>query len=687
MLVRFVGFGCGSRAPALRLHPFVRDIHVQRHWPSAVRSRYPAFLPPLLSPPIKLSLWRHATSASSTNEASPNTPPGPAPVKEEALKTGSEPKPSFFLESKRIFKLAVPEALPLAGAVTFLVISSGVSMSIPFSMGKIIDFVMHQLGLKAVDDEFIHLMSSVPAEYLFGGLVGFFAIGAGANFGRIILMRMAGERIIERLRNQIFDNIVRQDIQFFDKNRTGEIISRLAADTVIVGKSVTQNISDGLRNGIMAIVATGMMFSTSSSLSLTMMAIIPPVAVAAIYYGRVLRDISVKVQTATSQTTQVAQEKLDLVRTVRAFAQEARESKAYAAETHKVYQLSMMESYAGATFFSGAGFAGNFVAMAILYYGGSLVAAGQITPGDLTSFFLYSTYVGFSMMGLSGFYAELMKGIGASSRLFSLMESKGEVEGQSSQNGIKLENVTGRIEFRDVEFAYPTRPEAKIFKGLSFTIEPGTNVAIVGKSGSGKSTVAQLLLRFYDPSKGAIFIDGYDIRSLNGSHMRDNVMGLISQEPALFATTIRENIIYGRPNATQEEIEAAAERANALGFIRKFPAGFDTYAGEKGVAMSGGQKQRIAIARALLKNPKILIMDEATSALDASSEHLVQDSMEEIVLGRTVITIAHRLSTIQQADFIIVVEDGRVVETGPYDELVEREDGKFRLLVDSQLNN
>ncbi|KAJ3398820.1 ATP-binding cassette sub- B member 10, mitochondrial [Chytriomyces hyalinus] len=596
-------------------------------------------------------------------------------------------KPSFWLESKRIFNLAAPEVAPLSGAAALLLVSSGVSMAVPFSMGKVIDFMMIQMGLKVADSELMHLMTSIPPETLFAGLVAFFLAGAGANFGRIILMRMAGERIIERLRNQIFENIVKQDIEFFDRNRTGEIISRLAADTVVVGKSVTQNISDGLRNGIMAVVGTGMMLYVNTSLTLTMMSIIPPIAVAAIYYGRILRDISAKTQTATSHTTQVAQEKLDLIRTVRAFAQENRESHSYATETHKVYELSMKESYAGATFFSGAGFAGNFVAMAILYYGGSLVAAGSITPGDLTSFFLYSTYVGFSFMGLSGFYGELMKGIGASSRLFALMESKGQVEGQSSQTGIKLEKVTGRIEFKDVEFAYPTRSDAKIFKGLSFTIEPGTNVAIVGKSGSGKSTVAQLLLRFYDPSKGSIFIDGIDIRSLDGNHMRNNIMSFVPQEPSLFATTIRENIAYGRSNATDQEIESACERANALGFIKKFPQGFDTYTGEKGVAMSGGQKQRIAIARALLKDPKILIMDEATSALDASSENLVQDSMSQIVMGRTVITIAHRLSTIQQADFIVVVEDGRVVETGGYEELVEREDGKFRHLIDAQLSS
>ncbi|ORY46769.1 P-loop containing nucleoside triphosphate hydrolase protein [Rhizoclosmatium globosum] len=507
------------------------------------------------------------------------------------------PSPSFWKETKRIFNLAKPETGLLVGAAGFC------------CMGKIMDFVMIQMGLKVADTELMHLMMSIPLEQLFGGLIGVFGVGAISNFGRIMLMRKAGERIIERLRNRIFDNIIRQDVRFFDENRTGEIISRLSADTVLVGKSITQKF-----------------------LMVTMMAIIPPIAVAAIYYGRIVRKLSEQTQKATSDTTQ-----------------EPRESKMYAKETHEVYKLSMKEAFATGTFYSSAGFAGNFVAMAILYYGGSLVADSVITPGELTSFFLYSTYVGFSMLGLSSFYGELMKGVGASSRLFTLLESRGTV--QLSQGGKKLEN--------NIAFAYPTRPDAPIFKDLSFTISPGTNVAVVGKSGSGKSSIAQLLLRFYDPDQGAIFIDGHDL------------------QPSLFATTIRENIAYGRPDATDQEIEAAADQANALGFIQNFPGGFETYTGEKGVAMSGGQKQQ----------PSILILDEATSALDASSEYLVQDAMSHIVQGRTVITIAHRLSTIQQADVVVVIEDGRVVEVGPYDELVEKADGKFRKLIEAQLSD
>ncbi|KAJ3077206.1 ATP-binding cassette permease mdl1 [Podochytrium sp. JEL0797] len=600
-------------------------------------------------------------------------------------KPAADPKkPSFTREMARILRLAKPEAGLLTGAAGCLLVSSAVSMSIPFSMGKIMDFVMIQMGLKVADSPLLHFMSSVPTEHLFAGLMGVFLVGASANFGRIMLMRQAGERIIERLRTRIFDNILNQDIRFFDENRTGEIISRLSADTVIVGKSVTQNFSDGLRNGVTAVVATGMCFYVSAPLTLTMMAIIPPVAVAAIYYGKAMRKLSEQTQKATSEITQLAQEKLDAIRTVRAFAQEPRESKLYIKETHEVYKLSMKESWANATFFSGAGFSGNLVILSILYYGGSLVASGGITPGELTSFFLYSTYAGFSMIGLSSFFGELMKGVGASSRLFALLESKGTV--QESQSGIELENVKGKIEFRNVEFAYPTRPDAPIFKDLCFTIEPGTNVAVVGKSGSGKSSIAQLLLRFYDPASGSILIDGHDIRTLSGSHLRNSLISFVSQEPTLFATTIRDNITYGRPSATQAEIESAADQAHALDFITAFPSGFDTYTGEKGVAMSGGQKQRIAIARALLKNPRILVMDEATSALDANSENLVQDAMKHIVQGRTVITIAHRLSTIQQADVVVVIEDGRVVEMGKYDELIGKEDGKFRTLVEAQLS-
>ncbi|KAJ3333551.1 ATP-binding cassette sub- B member 10, mitochondrial [Blyttiomyces sp. JEL0837] len=440
----------------------------------------------------------------------------------------------------------------------------------------------------------------------------------------------------------------------WNHNRTGELISRLSADTVIVGKAITNNISDGLRSSVTAFVGIGMMAYANTQLT-----------------------------EAISETTKVAEEKIGSIRTVRSFAQEPTEIGRYRDRVQDVYNISMKEAWASAYFFGSAGFSGNIIMLAILYYGGSMVQSGAISTGDLTSFFLYTAYVGSSFIGLSGFYSELMKGIGASSRLFSLLETSAQVE--SHDGGIILAKPQGKIEFKDIHFAYPTRPDVRIFNGLSFDVAPGSNVAIVGKSGSGKSSLAQLLLRFYDPASGSIYIDGVNLRGLDLKQVRDDLIAYVAQEPVLFAATIRENIAYGRPGCSLEEVVAAAELANAHDFIKGFPAGYDTFVGEKGVAISGGQKQRIAIARALLKNPKILIMDEATSALDAASEYLVQDALSKIVKGRTVITIAHRLSTIKQADTVVMVEGGKVIESGSYGDLINRPSGHFRALVEAQL--
>ncbi|KAI9334869.1 P-loop containing nucleoside triphosphate hydrolase protein [Obelidium mucronatum] len=531
-------------------------------------------------------------------------------------------------------------------------------MAVPFTMGKIMDFVMLEMGLKVPDSKLFEFLKSIPFEQLFGGLVGVFLVGAGANFGRIVLMRRAAERIVERMRNKVFDNVIRQDIQFFDENRTGDVISRLSSDTVLVGKTLTQHLSDGVRKGIMASVGVGMMFYANTKLTVTMMGIIPPVAFAAMKYGKALKRISGDTQNATSEASSIAQEKLESIRTVRSFAQESRESSLYAKETHRVYELGNQR--------------------VLLQMPGFLAALDFQETVLQWQFFIMEDP---SMMGIGSFYGELMKGAGASQRLLELIHTSRILKEGSK----RLDKIEGGIEFKNVEFAYPTRPDAPVFKDLCFAIQPGTNVAIVGKSGAGKSSIVQLLLRFYDPISGSVLIDGHDIRSLDGTHLRDSAIAFVPQEPTLFATTIRENITYGRPNATHDEIITAASKANALDFIQTFPKGLETFAGEKGVALSGGEKQRIAIARALLKNPRILILDEATSALDGNSETLVQEAMKKIKEGRTVITIAHRLSSVQQADVVIVVEDGSVVETGKYSTLVAKKDGKFRQLIESQL--
>jgi len=517
-------------------------------------------------------------------------------------------------------------------------------------------------------------------------------IGALANTGRLILMRLAGERIIARLKTNIYKNLLSQDMHFFDSNRTGELISRLSTDTTIVGRSITNNISDGLRSLISSTIGIGAMAFVNSSLTLIMMSIVPPVAVAAVLYGRVVRDLSKRTQDALGESTKVAEEKLGNIRTVRAFAQEDRETKLYSDHVTDIYNLARREAFASGAFYGGTGFSGNVIILALLYYGGSMVRDGAMSIGDLTSFFLYTAYVGGSLIGLSSFYSELMKGVGASKRIFTLLDSPAQIE-SIKPTAKKIEHLEGLVEFKNVGFSYPTRPDLAIFTDLSFTVQPGSNVAIVGHSGSGKSSIAQLLLRFYDPSNGSVCIDGMELRDLDLSWWRRECVGIVSQEPVLFAGTIFENIQYGcLKESSIEDVERVADQANARAFIEAFPDGFNTFVGERGVAVSGGQRQRIAIARALLKNPKILIMDEATSALDASSEFLVSDALETLVQGRTTLTIAHRLSTIQKADYIIMIGDTGlnqrgVVEQGTFDGLLSIPDGQFKKLVEQQLTN
>ncbi|KAI7864103.1 P-loop containing nucleoside triphosphate hydrolase protein [Spinellus fusiger] len=538
-------------------------------------------------------------------------------------------------------------------------------------MGKIIDIVTNPstegiLGL------------SMPQFFV--ALSAVFLVGAAANTGRVLLFRWTGERIIQRLRNDLYRSILRQDMAFFDRNRTGELISRLSMDTNIVGKSITNNVSDGLRALATTVVGSSMMLWVSPQLTGIMMLIVPPVAVFAIAYGRYVRTLSRNTQTALSEITKVAEERISAIRTVQAFAKEKVELRHYELRVADIYHLACKEAMANAAFFGGAGLSGNLVVLAVLWYGGVMVAESAITIGELTSFMLYTAYVGTSLGGLTSFYSEIMKGVGASERIFELLNHQNTI---SVESGIRLPDLKGMIQFKDVQFSYPTRPQSPIFENFSLTVKPGTVVAVVGASGSGKSTLGSLLLRYYDPTQGAIYIDSTNIKDIELHWWRKNI-GVVSQEPVLFAGTIEENIAYGQENATKAEIEAAAIKANCASFIDSFQDKYDTLVGERGISLSGGQKQRIAIARALLKNPSILVLDEATSALDSESEVLVQEALNRLMHGRTVFTIAHRLSTIRSADLVACLDKGKVVELGTYQELVDKEGGVLRHLVELQ---
>ncbi|RPB02134.1 hypothetical protein L873DRAFT_1674308 [Choiromyces venosus 120613-1] len=576
-------------------------------------------------------------------------------------------------EIVRLLKIARPEAKWLGVAFIFLLMSSGISMSIPFSIGKILDMATKTGGGT--------LFGLQPPQF-YMVLGGALCLGAACNYGRIILLRIVGERIVARLRSHLFRRTYVQNAEFFDANRVGDLISRLSSDTIIVGKSITQNVSDGLRALVTGTAGLGLMAYVSLKLTAVMTIMFPPIAVGAFFYGRSIRNLSRKIQRSVGTLSKIAEERLGNVRTSQAFAGEILEISRYNRQVKKIFALGKKESLISATFFSSTGLIGNMTILAILYIGGQQVKSGAISIGELSSFLMYTAYAGSSLFGLSSFYSELMKGVGAASRLFELQDRKPSI---SPTVGVPVASARGIIKFENVCFSYPTRPAVAIFNDLTFSIPPGTNVAIVGPSGGGKSTIGALLLRFYDPTSGNIAINDVPISSMNLKSLRRRI-GLVSQEPVLFSGTIAENISYGKPTATRSEIITAAKKANCT-FISDFPDGLETYVGARGAMLSGGQKQRIAIARALVKNPDILVLDEATSALDAESETAVNEALNGLMKSDcTTISIAHRLSTIKRSDRIIVLgADGRVAETGSFKELSARE-GPFSRLMEWQLH-
>lgn len=463
-----------------------------------------------------------------------------------------------WAEVWRLLKIAMPEGRWLGAAFVLLLVSSSITMSIPFSIGKIMD-ASTQTG---EGKELLFGMAPGTFYLVLGTVLTF---GAVANYGRIIILRIVGERIVTRLRSRLFKRTFIQNAEFFDANRVGDLISRLGSDTIIVGKSITQNLSDGLRAAVSGGAGLAMMGYVSWKLTSILALMFPPVALGAFFYGRAIRNLSRKIQKNLGTLTKIAEERLGNVRTSQAFAGEVQEVSRYNKQVRKIFALGKREALISATFFSSSGFMGNMTVLALLYVGGGMVKSGAISLGELTSFLMYTAYAGSSLFGLSGFYSELMKGVGAASRLFELQDRNPT---KYPTVGDPIKNARGAIEFKHVSFAYPTRPAVSIFKDLNFRIEEGTNIAIVAPSGAGKSTVAQLLLRFYTPTTGTITIDGKDISELNAKQLRRRI-GYVGQEPVLFSGTVAENIAYGKPEATRAEIVQAARKANC-NFISDF---------------------------------------------------------------------------------------------------------------------
>lgn len=566
-------------------------------------------------------------------------------------------------EVLRLISLARREKMPLGFAILCLVISSAVTVSLPTMIGKILDIANSS---SSEEEEGEKKIFGLPLNIFFAGLGGMFVIGGIANYGRVVLLRTTGERIVARLRSQLYRQTISQDAEFFDANRVGDLISRLSADVNIVAKSITQNVSDGLRSTLQCTAAVGMMCYTSLQLT-SVIGIIVPAAVAGSWvYGRKLRQLSRDLQKAVGSMTKVSEERLSNIKTAQAFAGEGTEMRLYNDKIRNVFSIGKKEAIAAGLYFGTSGVIGNLTILCMLGIGSGMVSNGTISVGELTTFTMYAGYAGVSAYGLASFYGELMKGVGAASRVFELLDREPPIRATLGKPVISARQT---IKFDNVKFAYPTRPAVTIFENLNFSIPPGSNVCIVGPSGGGKSTITSLLLRFYDPTQGTVRIGDTDIREFNLKSLRRQI-GVVSQEPVLFSGTIAQNIQYGHPHATRAQIVQAAVRANCS-FISDFPDGLDTSVGAKGAQLSGGQKQRIAIARALIKDPSILIMDEATSALDVESESAVNETLAKVMQeNSTTISIAHRLSTIRRSEFVIVLSpDGTVAEHGRFSKL------------------
>lgn len=497
-------------------------------------------------------------------------------------------------------------------------------------------------------------------------MMGLLVIQSIASFFRVVIFVMVTERALAAIREDLYGHLIHLPMSFFSAKRVGELNSRVASDTAQIGETLTTTLAELLRGISMVIGGIAILAFTSIKLTLFIVGVIPPLIIVTIIFGKFIRKYSKSVQDEVAASNTIVEETFAGIQTVKAFANEAWERSRYATRIKEVVGLAVKGGYYRGAFASFITF-GLFGAIAlVIWFGAGMVHDGELAADKLNEFILYALFIGGSIGGLASVYAQLQKAIGATETIFDLMEEQTEMIVD------RVETVAveiGDIVFNQVKFSYPSRSDVQVLNGLSFKIPKGKTIALVGKSGSGKSTIASLLMRFYHLEQGGILSNSKPLNEVDLAAWREE-LALVPQDVLLFGGSIKENIAYGKTDASEAEIIAAAQQANAWEFIQGFPEGLETTVGERGVQLSGGQRQRIAIARALLKDPQLLILDEATSALDSESEFLVQEALDRLMQGRTSVVIAHRLSTIRNAHEILVINEGQITERGTHDQLL-----------------
>jgi ABC-type multidrug transport system fused ATPase/permease subunit len=579
-----------------------------------------------------------------------------------------------YKKARRIFAYMRPyRGIYLIGWL-FLVGSSLISMMFPALMGQL-------LGAEKGDDPLVDIpnvdMTNINVIILVMLIV--FALQALFSFFRIVIFNTVTEKTLRDVKKTAFSRMVSYPVDFFNRNKVGELTSRIATDINLIQETLNTTIAEFFRQFVTITVALIWILSISWELALWMLAVVPVLAIVAITFGRYIKKLSKNAQDASAKSNSILVEVLSGIINVKAFTNESYEINRYDENIKSVMGINLKRGIMRGLFVSFIIFCMFGGISFVIWKAKGMQEAGLINLAEFTSFILFTIFLGMSFAAIPDLYAKLQQAIGSTEHLMDLLE-----EDIESPEGESVTSLSGEVVFEGVSFSYPQRKEIEVLNEVSFKCEAGQTIALVGSSGAGKSTISSLLFNFYSIDKGKILFDNKNISDISKSSLRDQ-MAIVPQEVMLFGGTIRENILYGNVNATEEQIQDAAAKANALEFINGFPDGMETTVGDRGIQLSGGQKQRIAIARAVLKDPKILILDEATSALDAESEHLVQEALEKLMQGRTSFVIAHRLSTIKNADTILVLEGGKVVEQGKHDDLIANKEGVYFKLNNIQL--